>query len=69
MNAKDTITKLLIVVILLLNGCSKTKPTVNEKKEIADIQKIKEHTSLAVLWQQNAAEYKALCIKLLILPL
>ncbi|MFK8012337.1 MAG: 5'-nucleotidase, lipoprotein e(P4) family [Marinicellaceae bacterium] len=48
----------LLLIIVLLTGCSNKKlDTVNAHVESA----IKEHLVQSVLWQQNAAEYKALC--------
>ncbi len=61
MKGNYSIITLFIVGILILSSCSKTKQTVSEKTETSETKGIKEHTSLSVLWQQNAAEYKALC--------
>ena len=55
---------LLAFVLLLFNlGCKTTLTTTNktvDKKTEKVIPK-REHTVQALLWQQNAAEYKALC--------
>ncbi len=50
----------LSLIFLLINGC-----TSNNKKPSNimhnETTPVKEHLVLAVLWQQNAAEYRALC--------
>lgn len=45
---------LIILTILVFTAC-------NNHSKITKKIPIKEHTILAVLWQQNAAEYRALC--------
>lgn len=51
-----------LFVLLVLIGCqSKTEtPQPNQAESLVEIP-IREHSEMAVLWQQNASEYKALC--------
>ncbi len=44
---------LALSLLILLSNCTKVEKTVNTP--------IREHTISALLWQQNSAEYKALC--------
>lgn len=61
MKINNAIIILFTAALLILNSCSKTDKTVSEKIEASKTKGIKEHTTLSVLWLQNAAEYKALC--------
>ena len=56
MKPTHIIALLLLPLNFLLTACSGTS---GEKEEVTPA--VKEHTVLAVLWQQNAAEYRALC--------
>ncbi len=47
--------------LLILNGCANYKQSKDININTQTQVPIKEHTVLAVLWQQNAAEYRALC--------
>ena len=55
---------ILAFVLLLFNlGCKTTSTTTNNivDKKIETVIPKREHTVQSLLWQQNAAEYKALC--------
>ena len=56
MKPTHIIALLLLPLNFLLTACSGTSDQTEEVTPAA-----KEHTVLAVLWQQNAAEYRALC--------
>jgi len=48
------------VLFFLTSACTVNKKSLSDSTS-ADEIRIKEHSILAVLWQQNAAEYSALC--------
>ena len=52
----NTIFNLLIVLCIVFTSCNEQKP----EKDTESQTPVKEHTELAVIWQQNAAEYRAL---------
>lgn len=54
---------LIISLLLLVNVACKTTATTKQKNEVKKGINIpnREHTIQALLWQQNSAEYKALC--------
>jgi 5'-nucleotidase (lipoprotein e(P4) family) len=52
----NTIFNLLIVLCIVFTSCNEQKSEKNTESKIP----VKEHTELAVIWQQNAAEYRAL---------
>jgi len=49
----------LLLLTILFSGCNNKK--VDASKKHINNNLIKEHLVQSVLWQQNAAEYKALC--------
>ena len=52
----NTLFNLLIVLCIVFTSCNKQKSAKNIESQTP----VKEHTELAVIWQQNAAEYRAL---------
>ena len=59
MNKKLRRTSLFIGLVLVILACKDVKEQNTET--LKESVPIKEHSILSVLWQQNAAEYRALC--------
>lgn len=51
---------MLMLILLFCVGCASQQRQADSVTDQTDIPS-KEHTVLAVLWQQNSAEYRALC--------
>lgn len=59
---KHTSTFFLSIVFscLIFTGCTSSHSTAGENDKVSSPLKLSDHTIQAVLWQQNAAEYRAL---------
>ncbi|WP_395375707.1 5'-nucleotidase, lipoprotein e(P4) family [Marinicella sp. W31] len=60
-NLIRTIQPFVLILALLSTGCANRNHQKGTFEDTDQIIPIKEHLIMSVLWQQNSAEYKALC--------
>ena len=60
-NSLKLITLIIILINLVISGCTQKQENKTQKEPISNKISVREHSVLSVIWQQKSSEYKGLC--------